>query len=272
MVEITETSERITLIIEGLPEDAGRVRFATFMAQLQSLNAMLGRLDRDANEGMATTYFEIAELSYSGPIRVVLEPKQLPRQRYSGGVLIQNLNRVMGALENDADISGVDADLLDDLRGLARPVGRTVKYAALVFNGGTFELTENIVTKLDAALAVEEESDGSLDGMLEQINVHMGANTFHIYPGIGPKKVTCHFPGKLYDDAVAAVGKRVEVFGALKYRSGANFPHQIAVSDIDVFPPDSELPDWDDLRGRAPHATGGVSSEAFIRGLRDVWS
>jgi hypothetical protein len=186
-------------------------------------------------------------------------------------VLIQNLSRITSALESGTDISGIDADLLDDLRGLARPVGRTVKYAALLFNGGTFELTENIVTKLDATLAVEEECDGSLDGMLEQINVHMGANTFHIYPEIGPRKVTCNFPSKLYDDAVASVGKRVEVFGTLKYRSGANFPHQIAVRDIDVFPPDSELPDWDDLRGRAPRATGDLTSEAFIRELRDVW-
>lgn len=31
------------------------------------------------------------------------------------------------------------------------------------------------------------------------------------------------------------------------------------------------LPDWDDLRGRAPDATGGLSSEAFIRKIRDEW-
>lgn len=30
-------------------------------------------------------------------------------------------------------------------------------------------------------------------------------------------------------------------------------------------------PDWDDLRGRAPDATGGLSTEAFVRELRDGW-
>lgn len=30
-------------------------------------------------------------------------------------------------------------------------------------------------------------------------------------------------------------------------------------------------PDWDDLRGRAPGATGDQSSEAFVRRLRDGW-
>jgi hypothetical protein len=35
--------------------------------------------------------------------------------------------------------------------------------------------------------------------------------------------------------------------------------------------PESQLPEWDDLRGRAPDATGGLSSEAFVRELRDGW-
>ena len=32
-----------------------------------------------------------------------------------------------------------------------------------------------------------------------------------------------------------------------------------------------ELPDWEDLRGLAPNATGELSSEAFVRELRDAW-
>ena len=112
---------------------------------------------------------------------------------------------------------------------------------------------------------------GVIEGDLEQINVHEGANTFHIYPAVGPKKITCRFPNKLYEDAVAAVGKRVEVYGILRFRPGASYPHQIALTDIEIFPPESELPAWDDLRGRAPNATGGLSSEAFVRELRDGW-
>jgi hypothetical protein len=64
---------------------------------------------------------------------------------------------------------------------------------------------------------------------------------------------------------------RVEVNGTLKYRMGANFPHVIDVSSIVPFPPESEIPDWDDIRGLAPDATGKLSSEAFIRELRDAW-
>jgi hypothetical protein len=124
---------------------------------------------------------------------------------------------------------------------------------------------------VDHALAVHEECEGAVEGRLEQINIHEGANNFHIFPEVGPRKLTCHFPTRLYDDAVSAVGKRVEVTGTLRYRLGANFPHQIAVTQIEAYPPETDLPDWDDLRGRAPDAINGLSSEAFVRELRSAW-
>jgi hypothetical protein len=34
---------------------------------------------------------------------------------------------------------------------------------------------------------------------------------------------------------------------------------------------DTETPDWDDLRGAALDATGELTSEAFVRALRDSW-
>lgn len=241
------------------------------MTQLQNLSATLGKIDRDAHDGKAATYFEIAELSYNSPVRVVLEPRGMRGHEESGYMLLHNLDRVADAIQGGDSLSGFDADLLEDFRGLAKPVGKTVRYAALMFNDRVFELTESVSNRLDIALAVEDECDGVLDGMLEQINIHLGANTFHIYPEIGPRKVTCNFPSRLYDDAIAAVGRKVEISGILRYRSGAQFPHQIAVSGIEVFPNDNELPDWEDLLGIAPNATGDLSSEAFVRELRDAW-
>ena len=265
-------ADRITLIIEGLPEDDGQVRLAAFMSQLQSLNTTISRLDREMNNGRATTYFRIVELSYKSPINVVIEPQPLRAGPiYAGHLVIDSLVRIAQTLETEEDLSDIDADVLEDIRALARPVGRTIKNTILIFNDHQLDLTEALGFKIDKALAVGEESEGTLEGMLDQINVHLGANTFHVYPAIGPRKVTCHFPTRLFDDAVSAVGRRVEVAGTLRYRVGANFPHQVAVAQIDVVPPDRELPSWEDLRGRAPDATGTLTSEAFVRELRDAW-
>ncbi len=267
---MTEKNQ-ITLVIEGMPEDEGMVRFGTFVSELQSLSATISRLDRENNSGKAGTHFRIAELSYNSPVRVVLEAHPMDRQPYVGHLLMQSLERATTALAGDGDLLAFDAELLEDFRSLARPVGRNVKAAALLFNGHRFELTPSIVRRVDDALAVAEECEGAIEGMLEQINIHQGANTFHIYPEIGPKRVACTFPNPLYDDAISGVGRRVEVFGTLKYRARAPFPHQITVNAIDTYPVEMDLPDWDDLRGRAPDATAGLISEAFVREFRDGW-
>lgn len=263
--------DRITLIIEGLPEDEGQVRLGAFMSQLQHLNATITKLDRDVNDGKQAIYYRIAELSYKSPVRVVLQPQSLPKRHYTGHAVIQSLGRITTALENGHDLSGVDADLLEDIRGLARPVGKSVANVTLLFNDHRFDLTEKVASKVDEALAVDEECEGAIEGMLEQINLHHNANVFYIYPEIGPRKLTCHFPPKLYDDAISAVGRRVEVYGTLRYRTGATFPHQVAVTAIEALPSESDLPSWEDLRGMAPDATGDLSSEAFVRELRDGW-
>ncbi len=265
------TDDHITLVVEGLPEDDGQVRLAAFLSELQHLNATLNRLDRDANAGRAASYFCITELSYNSPARVTIDPHPLPGQPPTGLIVIESLNRISAALASGGDLLDLDAELLEDIRNLARPVGTTVKSATLLFNDSRIDLSQQIVSRVDAALAVDEECEGFLQGNLEQINLHLGANTFQIYPDVGPKKVSCHFPASLYDEAVSAVGRKVEVFGTLCYRARMDFPHQIAVTSIDAHPPESDLPDWDDLRGRAPDATGGLSSEAFVRELRDGW-
>jgi len=263
--------DRIELVIEGLSEDEGRVRVTAFMAQLQKFSATLQKIDKETNEGQTANIFEIVALSYSSPIRVTLEPRPVYSARVTSHLIVERLKHVAAALTTGSSLSGFDAELLEDIRGLAAPVGKSVKASTIVFNDTILDLTPRIAQHVEEALAVVDECEGFLEGHLDQINIHQGANTFHVYPEIGPKKVTCNFPNHLYDDAVSAVGRRVEVFGVLKYRLAAPFPHQIAVTGIDVIPVDRDLPDWEDIRGRAPDATGDVSSEAFIRELRNAW-
>ena len=264
------TAKRITLVLEGVPEAEGRIRLNVFLTELQSLAAALGRVSREAAEGKVPTVFNVEELSYSSPARVVIAPA--PSNEYLATLVLQRFEAVAEAVTTDASLDSFDADLLDDIRKLAKPVGNQLKSATLLINGSEFELTSEVTRRVDKALEVEEECIGSIEGRLEQINIHEGANTFHIYPEVGPRRVSCHFPNVLLDDAIFAVGRKVEVSGVLKYRHAASFPHEIAVTGIDAFPPEDELPTWEDLRGRAPDATGDLSSEAFVRELRNAWS
>ena len=260
---------RITLILEGVPEAEGRIRLNTFLTELQSLSAALGKVSREAGEGKPATIYNVEELSYNSPMRVVVAPA--PGSEHIASLVLQRFEAVADAVTAGKKLDSYDAELLEDLRALAKPVGRQLKYATLVINDVQYEMNDAVTQRVDTALAVDEECVGFMEGLLEQINIHGGANTFHIYPDVGPRKVACHFPSALLDDAIYAVGRKVEVSGLMKYRQGASFPHEIAVTGIDSFPPEDELPTWDDLRGRAPDATGQLSGEAFVRELRDAW-
>ncbi len=262
---------RIELVIEGLPEKDGKVLLSTLISGIQSLSTVLSRLDRDVGDGKSGSAFEVVALSYASPYKIAIEPKPLPNKDFTGILVVAALERVSAALMSKDKLDEFDSDVLEPIRALAKPVGRTVKNVILRVGQTTIDMNARIVARIDEALSVEDECDGFIEGMLEQINLHGGANTFHIFPEIGPKKVSCHFPPALIDEAVAAVGRRVEVTGVLKYRAGASFPHEISVTGVEAFPPDAELADWEDLRGRAPDATGDLSSETFIRELRDAW-
>jgi hypothetical protein len=261
---------RITLVLEGLPEEEGRIRLSTFVGELQNLSGALNKVSRETgDDGKPVTVFDVAELSYNSPLRVVLTPK--PGNEHLAAAVLARFETVAQAVTTETNLDSYDADLLEDMRKLARPVGTALKYATLIVNDNQFELTDAVTQRVDKALAVDEECIGFIEGHLEQINIHEGANTFHIYPEVGPRKVSCHFPPALLDEAIFAVGRRVEVSGTLRYRHGASFPYAIAVTGVEAFPPDDELPTWEDMRGRAPDATGTLSSEAFVRELRDAW-
>lgn len=260
---------RITLILEGVPEAEGRIRFNTFLHELQSLSSALGRISRDTADDKPSTIFQIEELSYNSPMRVVVAPA--PGHEQVALQVLQRFDAVADAVTSGGNLDSFDADLLSDMRGLAKPIGKQLKYATLLINDKQFEFTDAVTRRVDLALSIDDECIGFIDGLLEQINIHGGANTFHIYPDIGARKVACHFSDSLLDDAIYAVGRRVEVSGTLKYRHGAAFPNEIAVTAINPFPAEEDLPTWDDLRGRAPDATGRLMSEAYVRELRDAW-
>lgn len=268
-VKIMAKNNRITLILEGIPEEEGRIRLSTFLSELGKLSSALGRIPRENVDGVAATVFNIEELSYNSPMTVVLAPP--PGQGQLAADVLRSFEAIADAVTAGTPLDGYDSELLSDIRAMAKPVGSQLKYATLIINGNTFDLNESVARHIDAALEVDDECVGFVEGRLEQINIHDGTNMFHIYPDTGPRKVACHFPDSLLDEAVFAIGRKVEVSGMMKYRHGASFPHTISVTAIDPSPPEDELPNWEDLRGRAPNVTGGLSSEAFVRKLRDAW-
>lgn len=127
------------------------------------------------------------------------------------------------------------------------------------------------VTTGDLKVSGGETEHGVAEGVLEQINIHGDQKYFHIYADSAFKKLKCRFPTDLVDTATSAIGRKISASGILKYRANAFLPFEIIVDDIEIFSADSDLPDFDDLRGKAPNIMGGKASEEFISELRNDW-
>ncbi len=124
-------------------------------------------------------------------------------------------------------------------------------------------------TLITEILGGDHFAEGSITGMLEQINVHGGKNEFRIYPIAGPPFVKCKFSDDIKGEVKRAIEKNITIHGRLGYKPRASFPYYAEVRSLDIHPPDDKLPTFGSLEGIAPDATGDLSSEDFIRGIRD---
>ena len=262
---------RISLILEGMQRDDGHVRFDVFLQELQRLKSVLGRLDGSSTDGQRNSHFAVVGLSHSSPARVELEQRPNRGRPDVGPIIYNTFQQLYGSIESDQIADDVDFRLLADIKQLAEPVGATLNSATLKFNGSEFPLTETIAKRIELHMAEYEECAGSLDGMLEKVNVHADANVFTVYPDVGPTSVSCHFPEELLDKVFAAGKRKVSVTGIFRYRKTASYPHHVDVQAIDIFQDVEQLADFQDIFGIAPDATGAMSSEDFVKELRCGW-
>jgi len=117
----------------------------------------------------------------------------------------------------------------------------------------------------------DEMIESSTNGTLELLNINKKNSLFNLYPVVGATKIICDFPSTLLQKAIAAIDHYVNVVGQYKYKSGQPHPYYVKVTDIEIYPDEKELPSLFDLRGIAPNASNNLSSEDFIREMRDEW-
>lgn len=264
--------KEIKVVIEGMPEDKGFVRVTAFINGLNAIINNISRIDKTVSEkGMSSFYLRITDLSYKSPATVVMEAIPNNPDIDLRDKAINKFYFTYEAIQGGRPIDKViEYGLIEDMMEITKPIGKYINSIKIITDGHDLNLTSEFKAKMDLILAPEEHSSGFIRGMLEYINIHQSKNVFRIYPDIGPTKITCHFPIDLTKKAIEGVGKYVEVKGELNFKAISKYPHEIIVEEIDIFPPEEELPSLHDLRGIAPDLTGSLSSEQFVRKIRDA--
>jgi hypothetical protein len=265
-------AQSMVLTIEGPKRRGGHIRVTDFVREIQLFVGALRQTERQVNPaGEASIFYEIIHLSHSSPAQVVIQAQPMNPQFDLRDEVLNSLFTVVREIQTKGTASRpVSHEILEDLAGMASPVGRTLQSVSIATETETFQLTPDFQRRIEQLTEPEETYPGAVRGMLEAINLHKNANVFRIYPDIGPTKVTCHFPSELEESAIRAIGHFVEVRGTLKYKVSAAYPHEIDIESIDSFPDEAELPSLSDVRGLAPKATGTFASEEFVRRLRNA--
>ena len=263
------TSNKIRIELKGSKVDREFLRLSELVDALLEVNKALSRIDYLISRPKSRSlYFRVTDLRCGSPAIIETEAVPLePTVDHSIEVVKEffvDLNNIkVGKSPKEFDV-----DLLEHYKKMTTVFKKNVTGMTFISEDMQIKFKEDLEPKITEILGEAEIVQGSVSGILERINIHAGVNTFRIYPVAGAKKIDCHFPDSLLQKATGAVNRYINVQGKIKYIGKADFPDAVEVEDIEIYPEESELPTFSQLRGIAPNATGSLSSEEFVKRIR----
>ena len=264
---------KVVFVMEGPDENDGHLELPVFVEKVRHFLDMLNRSVKESVDEVVV--FHVVHLSHSSPVTIECVPRASDVESPTAAVQAIGGSLMDVKSENFQNLSHA---VLSAMEQLAKFSPAKVSHAEvrIVENGHdgeqVYRMDDWFKEQLRRARHQEDRVISTIDGRLEQINIHNNVNTFRIYASPPASySVNCGFPPYLLETVQSSLGAFVSVSGECFYRPDAPFPYKINVQEMRMLPPAEELPTLSDLYGIAPGATGGMPSERFVRELRDAW-
>lgn len=266
--------QRIKIQMIGSDLDHKDVRLEDFIEQLARVKKALNEAEMAlTGRDNPTIDYKIVDLKHQSPSVVVLETVALNGTPIAGAsdvpfYLASELQSIKrnGELLNKPDLDRLLAYQKIGVRSEKRK-NSYIEKVRIEVNKKSVTIDQKFKSNLETILGPDEESEGSISGHLEALNLH-NANRFTLFPPIGPKRVSGTFPRRLRATVKAALESFVTVSGKLKYKAWSDLPHTIIAQEIDVHEPDEDLPRFADIRGVMRGRLGQLNSAEFVDNLR----
>lgn len=266
---------RITIQFVGSEFDQKDVRLEDFIDQLSRIKKALNEAEMSMSGlEIASIDYKVVDLRHNSPSTVVLEGIQLngnapifePQEvsRYFASELRAIKNNAK--LINDPELSRLEAYQKIGSRNLRRK-NSVIEKVRIQVERKSVTIDKKFKENLQAIVGPDEESEGTVSGMLEAINIH-NTNRFTLYPPIGPQRVQGTFPPHLRPKIKQGIECFVTISGKLKFKAWSDLPHAITATEIDIHEPDAELPNLSEMRGAFRGLTGDLNSAQFVDNLR----
>lgn len=270
-MDLNENYHYLEFKLEGSKADGGKVRINEFQDFLAHVNICLKKIETSIS-GKPSAFYRITNLKAKCAIIGIEAVPYKAEKDDTVSIYDRFVESITSIQEKNVLPEWIDNELLEDLKRLTIPLSRNITSIEIRRNGEQFEITKQLEVNIEKVLKEHIlASKGTITGYLDALNVHKDGK-FHIYPPIGPTRIYCCFEKELLPKLLPKIKKGVKryvsVIGIMHYRENEAFPTKIDVEDIEIYPPENELPALSSLRGMAPEVTGDLNPVDFVRKLR----
>ena len=262
----------IALTLEGPANNDGHVELSVFAEKIKHFLDLLNANVKERSK--ESVFFHVVRLSHSSPTTIECEPAT---RDGDADTIAHEIGESLARVQEEKT-QHLSHTVLSAMEQLVKFKDSKIVRAEVRIIGNDdedkriYKLDNSFKERLSQARCMEEKTFSTIDGRLEQINIHNNANTFRIYTALPMFPfINCVFPESLLERVQNSLGSFVSVSGTCVYRPDAPFPYRIKVQDMTVLPPTKDLPSLSDLYGIAPSTEGEKPSEQFVRELRDTW-
>jgi hypothetical protein len=259
--------------LRGNEDDGEDVRLSAFINQLKSLQKILHSVDYiTSGKDQPLFHHKLINLSHNSPATIVLSPVPAnPKNNYISSSIYERLLSYIKIIKNQDIIPPeLTREFLENLIEFVNRLNKNFIEITIAYKDQIIKIEDTLKEKIEKILEQDTVSYGSVKGMLETINVH-GENHFYLYPIVGGDKIKCLFEYEHFELVKKALKMNVVVTGKLFYKSIDVYPYKVEVEELEINPPHDELPTLRSLFGSAPQATGPMTTQEYIRKIREGW-
>jgi len=262
----------ITIIVEGELED---VPARSFVQAAQNFLILLRDLDINiSHRSQGSIRWVIGKLHKGSPAEFSYRAVIPTRGTDYGAEIIRDCFEGLESLsEGKRPPTAFRQRALTAARNLASVRSHAgIKSVRMQSNGRSMTITAKIVAGVDELLQQSFEAVGSIEGFLETFTVH-DQRMFRVYDAIYNRGIECFFTPEVFqkvDKEIKLDDLPVRVIVTGHVRSDPfGKPEAMKVSQMRVFPKESDLPTPSQMRGIAKGMTEGQKAEDYLRKIRE---
>lgn len=261
--------------IDGEPS---YVAFSTFLTATQKLKQLLREIDQviSGRYGGSLQWYVAALTSKKNLGIEVLSRLKRTREAtppidFGSDVaasLVTGLDNVQNRNASPPYLSEYGLRHMEEMLNVLARNGAKGYRATDIEHDKTVVVSQSAAQTIRELLPIRRSAIGSVEGKLEAISIHRGP-TFIVYQGLTNKAIRCAFDGSdvMMETVKSILGKRVVASGIVHSNIKAE-PMRVDVEDIRVLG-DGPLPRTQDLTGSHPDIADGLSTDDYIRSIRE---